>query len=313
MKKMNRLLLFSFLLIVILQSCKKEPEPPTLILSATPQTIEYNGTATLTWETNHATSCIFSGGSLIDVNGSITTPPLTETTTYNFTATGQGGTTSKSITIKVNEAPKPTIIVSVDNDTVPRGSTVNILIESTNAVSIKIVGVTTGDPIPETTERTFPQLNGTFTTWELHKSTHFTITATGIDNSTAASDIHVNIPTKKDTLTALLCAKEWYIYQNWKYINDSLVEWSLSQLDISSIYKFNPDGTFHLKTQVIDGIGYWHFNEYLNQLFFGRTDCLISLTESEMILGYYRIGYDYRNEQSLNLSGLSGYTIYRHP
>ena len=309
MNKMNRLLLFGFLLLSFLQSCKEEPQPPTLILSATPQIIEYGGIATLTWETINATSCIFSGGSLIDVNGSITTPPLTETTTYNFTASGQGGTVSKSITIQVNKAPKPTINVSVDNDTVPKGSTVNILIESTNAVNIKIVGVTTGDTIPETTQSTFPQLNGTFTSWELLKSTHFTITATGIDNSTVAADIQVIVPTKKDTLTALLCASEWYPYENWVYVNDTLVNFGFSEVEKTWIRKFNSDGTYTLK----DEVGYWYFTEDLNQLFVGgRIDSLISLTNEKLILGNYKITYDFEKNEYVIWPEIIGYRIYIH-
>jgi hypothetical protein len=310
MKKIHKLFFFGFLLIVISQSCKEEPQPPTLILSATPQIIEYGGTTILTWETNNATSCIFSGGSLIDVNGSVTTPPLVETTTYNFTATGQGGTVSKSITIQVNEAPKPTINVTVDNDTVPKGSTVNILIESTNAVNIKIVGVTTGDTIPETTENSFPQLNGTFTSWELQKTTHFTITATGIDNSTVAADTHVIVPTKKDTLITLLCVSEWSPDENWVYVNDTtLVKYGVNEVEKTWIFKFNPNGTFTLKGET----GNWSFANNLTEIIIGKTSFLLmKLTEEEMFLGSYKVIYDFEKKEYITSQEIGGYAIYRH-
>jgi len=207
MKKINSLFIIGFSLIIIFQACKEPIEPlPELTVTATQLTIEYGATANILWTAVNATTCFSDIGNITGVSGSVTTPPLIKTTTYTFTATGPGGTVTATITIQVNVAPKPVLKVTVDNDTIRKGQTVNLLIESTNAVNITVKGVTAGNvmdvghTVPVTTEKTFPALNGTFTSWPLLETTQFTVTATGIDGSIAVAAPIVVIPTRRDTI-----------------------------------------------------------------------------------------------------------------
>ncbi len=192
-------------------------------------TIEYGNTATISWTAINATACSLDAGNITGVNGSFTTPPLTKTTTYSFTAVGPGGTVTATITIQVNAALKPILKVTVDNDTIRKGQTINLLIESTNAVSVHIKGVTSGNisenTTPVTTEKTFDALNGTFTSWLILETTQFTVTATGIDGSVAVASPIIIVPTRTDTISR----RYWMRTKDSKYFDDG--KWHPTPLD----------------------------------------------------------------------------------
>jgi len=225
-------------------------------------TIEYGGTATISWTAINATACSLDAGNITGVTGSFTTPPLTKTTTYSFTAVGPGGTVTATITIQVNAAPKPILKVTVDNDTIRKGQTVNLLIESTNAVSINIKGVSSGNisenTPPVTTEKTLDVLNGTFTSWLILETTQFTVTATGIDGSTeVASPPIIIVPTRRDTLLS----RYWMVTDSSKVLFEGV--WSpryWTKDDLAKKYKFYENGTYGY----IDGNGkpngFWEWN-----------------------------------------------------
>jgi len=73
--------------------------PPTAGISADPETITAGQSATLTWTSTYADTCVIDHGiGSVDLNGSIIVSP-TETTTYTITATGPGGTATDSVTV----------------------------------------------------------------------------------------------------------------------------------------------------------------------------------------------------------------------
>ncbi|MCI5208646.1 MAG: hypothetical protein D3910_07595, partial [Candidatus Electrothrix sp. ATG2] len=75
------------------------PPSPTITLTATPTDIMAGETAVLSWSTTDADSVSFNQGiNGVPLQGTLTVSP-TETNTYIATATGQGGTTSKSVTV----------------------------------------------------------------------------------------------------------------------------------------------------------------------------------------------------------------------
>ena len=80
---------------------------PTLTLTATPASIAYHGSSSLSWLSTNATSCTASGGwsGTEPASGTFTTPALTTTTTYTLTCTGIGGTATQSATITVAALP----------------------------------------------------------------------------------------------------------------------------------------------------------------------------------------------------------------
>jgi hypothetical protein len=231
MKKYHGFLYIGFYLAIVFQACKEPIEPlPELTVTTLQTNIEYGGTATILWAAINATACSLDAGNIIGVSGSFTTPPLTKTTTYSFTAVGPGGTVTVKITIQVNAAPKPILKVTVDNDTIGKGQTVNLLIESKNAIGVTIKGI-----IPESklygisynvTEKTFDALNGKFTSWPLVASTNFTVTATGIDGTQTINSAFIFVPTIYDTLSNF-----YWVFQVSLALDGQSKEWQKFYFD----------------------------------------------------------------------------------
>jgi len=81
-----------------------EPDPaPTVALTSDISTVDYQGTANLTWSSQYASRCYAGGGWSGDValRGSSTTGPLTSSNTYSLTCEGTGGTAYASVTVEV--------------------------------------------------------------------------------------------------------------------------------------------------------------------------------------------------------------------
>lgn len=71
--------------------------PPTVTITANPDTIQVGEIATLTWSSTYANSCFIEPSiGAVDPNGSITASPA-ETTIYTITAIGSGGTATASL------------------------------------------------------------------------------------------------------------------------------------------------------------------------------------------------------------------------
>ena len=88
------------------------PEP-TVTISADPVTIEAGQSSTLIWTTTDAVSAeIGNGIGTVDVNDSIVVSPE-QTTTYNITVTGAGGTATDSVTVNVAIGNEPPVIEAV--------------------------------------------------------------------------------------------------------------------------------------------------------------------------------------------------------
>jgi len=80
--------------------------PPVASLIAKPQTIQRGQSATLTWSTQNATDVTIDPlGPVVQRGSDIVNP--TETTTYQLTAKGPGGTAHASAAITVTEPVPP--------------------------------------------------------------------------------------------------------------------------------------------------------------------------------------------------------------
>jgi len=80
--------------------------PPVASLVANPQTIQRGQSATLTWSTQNATDVTIDPLGPVAQSGSDIVNP-TQTTTYQLTAKGPGGTAHASVAITVNEPAMP--------------------------------------------------------------------------------------------------------------------------------------------------------------------------------------------------------------
>ncbi len=97
-------------------------QPPTVTLSASPQTVILGATSTLSWNSTHAdTATIDSGIGNVSPNGSLQVVPQA-TTNYTITVNGPGGSATASLTIEVEDPfARPTVSISANPSTIPKG------------------------------------------------------------------------------------------------------------------------------------------------------------------------------------------------
>jgi len=128
----HNVVLTAALAVVIIAGCGKKPEPakpqtevpkpppaaPTASISVSPNSIERGQSAEVRWSTTNATSVSLNGG-YVSGSGSQTVSP-NDSTTYNLTAKGDGGTATDSARLTVTSTPqqvqqsKPPVISETD-------------------------------------------------------------------------------------------------------------------------------------------------------------------------------------------------------
>jgi len=86
---------------------------PTVTLTASPTSLSSGASATLTWSSTNATSCVGSGGwsGSIATSGSQSTGALSTTTTYQLGCSGPGGTAQASAKVTVIPASATAALV----------------------------------------------------------------------------------------------------------------------------------------------------------------------------------------------------------
>jgi hypothetical protein len=107
---------------------------PALTLSSTPATVSAGQSSMLNWTAAAAVSCLASGGwsGTVASDGSQSTGPLNENTTYNLSCSGPGGSSSRSITVLVTTAP-PTVTLTAVPSSIGIGGSTSLTWNSTNA------------------------------------------------------------------------------------------------------------------------------------------------------------------------------------
>jgi len=153
--------------------------PPTVEIEADPETIHVGESATLSWSSTNAESCVIEPDvGVVDLEGWITVTPI-ETTTYTIAATGPGGTATDSVTVTVTE-PAPTVEISADPDSIHIGEPATLSWTSTHANTCMIEpDIGSVDP------------TGSITV-SPSETTTYTITATG-PGGTATASVTVTI------------------------------------------------------------------------------------------------------------------------
>jgi peptidoglycan-associated lipoprotein len=110
-------LALAFFSVLMLGGCKKKAAPappappppppaPTASLSASPETIQRGQSSTLTWHTENASDVAIDPIGNVAASGSQNVTP-SQSTTYQLTAKGTGGTAQASARITVTEPPPP--------------------------------------------------------------------------------------------------------------------------------------------------------------------------------------------------------------
>ncbi len=176
-------------------SGSKMTSAPTLVFSASSNSIVTGQAVTLTWQTTNASSVAITAtgadGTVRQIstnsqlNGSVQDKP-TQTTTYAATATGTGGSAQGQAKVAVNQ-PVPTLTFSADRTTIMTGGTVNLSWQTTNATSIAITAMgadgvtrqisTAHNPAPD----------------QPTENTTYTAVATGPGGSSAPQEVDVSV------------------------------------------------------------------------------------------------------------------------
>jgi hypothetical protein len=159
--------------------CWDYPPPPVVTLTASPTSVAYGASSTLTWSSRDVTSCTASGAwsGVQATAGSISTGALTASSTYTITCSGAGGTATKSVTVLVGSPPAPIVVISANPTVVDAGASSTLTWSSRDATSCTASGAWSG------TQATA----GSASTGALNFDSTFTLTCTGAGGSTSAS------------------------------------------------------------------------------------------------------------------------------
>ncbi len=147
------------------------PPVPTVSVTASPASVAYNGSSTLTWSSLNATSCTAAGawsGSRA-TSGSEVRGPLTSTSTFILTCTGPGGSAGQSVTVAVDPPPAPTATLTANPTNVAMNGSATLTWTSSNATGCSASGAWSGTKA----------VNGSQSVGPLTQNSTFTLTCTG--------------------------------------------------------------------------------------------------------------------------------------
>ena len=143
----------------------------TVSVTASPASVAYNGSSTLTWSSLNATSCTAAGawsGSRA-TSGSEVRGPLTSTSTFILTCTGPGGSAGQSVTVAVDPPPAPTATLTANPTNVAMNGSATLTWTSSNATGCSASGAWSGTKA----------VNGSQSVGPLTQNSTFTLTCTG--------------------------------------------------------------------------------------------------------------------------------------
>ncbi len=114
---------------------------PSVSLESNPSSVVMGHTTTLKWNATFAQSCTASGGwsGTQPISGTLSTSPLTATTSYTLTCTGAGGSTAQSAEVIVTQAA-PSISLVASPTTLSSGGSSNLTWTATDATACTASG-----------------------------------------------------------------------------------------------------------------------------------------------------------------------------
>ena len=130
-----------------------DEDRPTVNIFANPSSVSFNGTSTITWNSDNADSCRTSGGTsgwsgTRSRSGSFFTGNLTNTTTYTIRCTNENGSATDSTTVSVGgNVPinnQPTVVIFADSTNIAFNSSTTVRWNTTNATSCFASGGSVG-------------------------------------------------------------------------------------------------------------------------------------------------------------------------
>jgi len=122
------------------------PSGPIVNLSASPSSLPYNGSTTLSWSSNNTTSCTASGDWTGNkaTSGSQTMSALTSNSNFSLACSGAGGSANDSVSVTV-AAPPPTLSISASPVTVAQNGSTTLTWSTTDATNCTASGDWSGN------------------------------------------------------------------------------------------------------------------------------------------------------------------------
>jgi len=167
----------------------QQANPPVITLTASPTSVPFNGSTTLSWSVANATSCTANStpatswaGTKNPVSGSQAVSNLTTTTFFNLFCTGATGLTdSKTVTVTVgSQVNLPVVDLTAVQTNLPYNGSTTLAWTSAGADTCVATNGTNGWSGSK-------NLSGTFPTGNLTNTTTYTLTCTNTSGSTSDS------------------------------------------------------------------------------------------------------------------------------
>jgi len=119
-----------------------QSQTPTISLTANPTAVSPNGSTSLNWNSTDASSCTASGdwSGNKDTSGSEIISRLQTDSTFNLSCTGDGGSVSTSVNVKVSTQPVTTVSLSANPTSVSLNGATTLSWDSSNADSCTASG-----------------------------------------------------------------------------------------------------------------------------------------------------------------------------
>lgn len=124
------------------------PKAPTVQISASPASVNYNSATTLTWSSRRATSCEASGSwsGTKSTSGTLTTAALTTNSAFTLTCSGAGGSANATANVTVGAPPPndpaPVVTFSASSTSIAYNGSTTLSWSSTNATGCTASGHT---------------------------------------------------------------------------------------------------------------------------------------------------------------------------
>jgi trimeric autotransporter adhesin len=186
---------------------------PTVSLTVSSATVSTGGTTTLNWNAQNATACTASGGwkGAVATNGAWTSEALTNTTEYELTCSGSGGSATQTATVTVSNLA-PVITLSADPSSVSAGSASSITWSTQNATACSASGSWAGSKA----------LSGSQSTGAMKGDASYALTCTGAGGS-ATQSVMVSVksaaPSVSITATPSTVANGTSSSLHWSAVN----------------------------------------------------------------------------------------------
>lgn len=113
---------------------------PSCTISLADSSIDYGGTAVITWSSQYATSASLNGVGTVSLSGTRSLPNQTASRTIGVTVTGPGGTGACYAALSVNSQQPPSCQISINPTKIKKGETANLAWVSTNATEAALAG-----------------------------------------------------------------------------------------------------------------------------------------------------------------------------